>query len=178
MSMLLGRSQSTPHHQLLSMVARAAVTCMLALLVTGGEAAAADPEAQRLLVKGCLTGDLKLVKTALGSGASINETWGTNLPLYYAAGKNQVEAVRFLLTSGADINGRSGVAQRSALHEAALRGHFDVVRMLVEARASINIRNTHGRSPLYYVTSPPFPLTKPANAEVIAKYLIAHGGTL
>ena len=152
--------------------------CIFVLHASACTGGSANPEEQKLLAKGCIEGNLSLVKTALANGADVNEPWFSNLPLYWAANENQIEVVKFLLDAGANIDGRSGVANRSALHEAALDGNFDLVRVLVEAKANVNIRNTHRRTPLYYVTSPPAPLSKPHNAKSIAEYLIAHGGTL
>lgn len=129
------------------------------------------------LAKGAVKGDLNLIKKSISYGANVNKRWATNLPLYWASGEGQLEAVIYLLKSGADINGLSGIANRSALHEAALRGHFDVVKLLIKKGANINIRNTHKRTPLYYVTNPPMPLSKPKNASQIKEYLISKGAT-
>lgn len=157
---------------------RITIFLMMLLLFSSCSAETIDTKAQLLLAKGCIEGDQKMIRTALTEGADINEPWMTNLPLYWAANNNQVEVVKLLLNTGADINGLSGIAKRSALHEAALRGNYEIVKLLIDTGADINIRNAHDRTPLYYVTSPPVPLSKPNNADLIAEYLIAHGGTL
>ena len=60
--------------------------------------------------------------------------------------------VRFLVENGADVNARDEDDQ-TALHEAAHKGHIDVVRFLVENGADVNARNKYDQTPLHRATA-------------------------
>lgn len=64
--------------------------------------------------------------------------------LHLMANRNDVEAVKWLLAHGADVNGRwrSQGAEVPPLHLAAAGGHLEVVRLLLDAGADLNIRDS------------------------------------
>jgi ankyrin repeat protein len=66
------------------------------------------------------------------------------------SGKAQI--VRLLLTYGAQADRRKLDGQ-SALHLAVIVNDFAAARLLVQARANVNIPDMRGRTPVYYVTS-------------------------
>jgi cytohesin len=71
--------------------------------------------------------------------------------LHLMAQRNDVDAVKWLLTQGADINGRwsSQGTEVTPLHLAAARGQIAVVRILLEAGADPRIRDSmHDSDPL------------------------------
>ena len=57
-------------------------------------------------------------------------------PLYYAAAKGLILAVRFLLDAGAEID-KEGGPEGAALMAAARAGRLEAVRMLVDAGGKI-----------------------------------------
>ena len=64
----------------------------------------------------------------------------------WAAGKNNVLAVRALLESGMDVNRIGRVCDGyTALHVAAYKGHRAVVKVLIDAGADVNTRDTSNR---------------------------------
>jgi ankyrin len=72
------------------------------------------------------------------------------MPLHLAASYNSVDAARFLLDSGADVNAISTCHYGDTpLHRAASCGGVDVARLLVERVASIHATNEHGFTPLH-----------------------------
>ncbi|XP_053375348.1 uncharacterized protein LOC128547261 [Mercenaria mercenaria] len=72
-----------------------------------------------------------------------------NFPLIVAARKGLTEAVKCMLTSGADT-GVQNTAKMTALHKAILYKHEDVIEMLVEAGAPLNIKGgKFKRTPLH-----------------------------
>ena len=74
----------------------------------------------------------------------------TAMALYQAARDGDVAEVRRLIASGADLNGADGtVFGSTALHLAALFGHVDCVRVLVEGGASVDKRTQFGCTPLH-----------------------------
>ncbi|MGG6895701.1 ankyrin repeat domain-containing protein [Rhizobium sp. BR 315] len=60
--------------------------------------------------------------------------------LHDAAGENDLEAVRRMLALGLDV---SAMTSRTPLHEAALHGHIDMARLLIEHGADTGIRDPH-----------------------------------
>lgn len=129
------------------------------------------------MTDGASQGNIGKVKGAVARGADVNQSFFGLTALYSAAGKGHIEIVKYLLANNANINQTNGPAQRTALHEAALRGHYDVVKLLLENGANVNARNSHKRTPLFYVISPPLPLKSPNNKEAIAELLTQFGGT-
>jgi ankyrin repeat protein len=55
---------------------------------------------------------------------------------------------RSLLRHGADPNAKNKISGQTAIHMAAFQGRPDVARLLIRARAYINIRDKHGHGPL------------------------------
>jgi len=69
-------------------------------------------------------------------------------PLILAARQGNLDAVKALADSGADLNKPSGDGS-SAMVVAVQNGHYDVARYLVEKGANVNLANEKGWSPLY-----------------------------
>ncbi|MCY3944903.1 MAG: ankyrin repeat domain-containing protein [Anaerolineaceae bacterium] len=67
--------------------------------------------------------------------------------LMRAAHDGNLATVRYLLASGADVNGQDAWG-RSALHEAAFWGHERVIASLLRAGADIHLQDLGGRSAL------------------------------
>lgn len=140
-----------------------------------------DPEKDSpdwFLFWGLYNQDTEVVRDALSLGADPNARSGGNHALFVAATKGDTTAIVLLLKAGADINLKTMIAERTALHEAVLKSKIDAVRLLVSMGADINAVNKFGRTPLYYATNPPFPLSKPKDSEFLIKYLMQHGGKL
>jgi hypothetical protein len=68
--------------------------------------------------------------------------------LCYAAGRNDVEAVRRLLDAGADPNALGGLDETPPLHWAVWRGSAETAVLLVARGADIHVRNHYGADAL------------------------------
>ena len=79
-----------------------------------------------------------------------SEYGGCATALQHATMKNRSNVTKLLLNSGADINKRSGNDHTTALHKAVSKNSTDVVKVLLKHRASTNIKDRHGRKPIYY----------------------------
>lgn len=92
-------------------------------------------------------------------------------PLYFAASYGLVSIVQLLLTSGSDIDleAEGGHHASTALQVAAYRGHTGCVRLLLDAGADPNSRNSLDQSSLYWAQVQGF-------AEIV-ELLLSHGAT-
>lgn len=54
--------------------------------------------------------------------------------------------VKFLLTAGADVAFQNFLGE-TALHMAVLRGHLEIVKTSLAARADVNKANSNGSTP-------------------------------
>ena len=73
--------------------------------------------------------------------------------LVLAAAKGDDAKVKRLLKAKADVNstvtGPKGRGAVTALHEACLNGHVGAVRLLLKAKATVDLRDAHGCAALY-----------------------------
>ncbi len=60
-----------------------------------------------------------------------------------------LHGVKMAVATGANVNSKTFVWQRSALHQAATNGHTDVVAYLISKEADVNIRSEGGDVPLH-----------------------------
>jgi serpin B len=90
-----------------------------------------------------------LALTLLASGCKKEPTETTTL-LHRAARAGNIERVRSLISSGADINAKVGLSGWTALHEAADNGHKNIVEFLIAKGADVNAKTKSGWSPLHY----------------------------
>jgi ankyrin repeat protein len=102
-----------------------------------------------------MNGDLAGIQAELVSGADASFGDDVNYsPLHAAAQEGQVEAVRLLLTAGADPNKADEHGNGplwTAVHQACLvrrtDANLEVVRLLLAAGADPDHMNNYGRSP-------------------------------
>jgi len=64
-------------------------------------------------------------------------------PLYLAATLNQIEMMKELIKSGADVN-LVDYEEKSALHYAAANGLGDVIKLLVDNKADVALKDSDG----------------------------------
>jgi ankyrin len=111
-------------------------------------------------LKAASTSDVLLMRMLVEHGADPNLTTrnGTNA-LMLAAGlewrdiaslgteEQSIEAIRFCLEHGADVNAVNDLGETAA-HGAAQRGADKVMRLLAENGALLNVKNKEGRTPM------------------------------
>jgi ankyrin repeat protein len=71
-------------------------------------------------------------------------------PLTIAAKLGYVEIANLLLKYGANINWVSTETGSTALHLACANNHFDVVKLLMDMQANVNIKDDDERTPLHF----------------------------
>ena len=100
------------------------------------------------LLQASMGGNLEAGLCLLDRGANIN---GRNrfggVPLLYAANYGHVEFARMLLKRGAGINENDNVGGKTPLHCAVEGMKIQVVRLLLEHGADVNVRDKQDRTP-------------------------------
>ena len=100
-----------------------------------------------------LNGQADVVAFLLSKGADVDSRGGEYGTALIAACCNirkegeAVETVKVLVNKGADIN-YLGERHGSALYKAAFNGHYNVVKLLIEAKANVNLWNNPTKAPL------------------------------
>ena len=109
--------------------------------------------------------DVDVVNELITGGADVNVNLGLRMtPLDWASRFGNFELVEKLLEAGALTgSGRS-------LIPAAERGFFDIVRILIQNKVDINVRNNGGSTPLMMASS--------SGQLKIVQYLIAAGANI
>jgi len=117
----------------------------------------------------CWSGDEEMARLLLSRGADPARLGGSLMtPLTAAASQGHVEIAALLLGHGVDVN-MKGPSGWAALHAAASHGE-QIVRLLVEGGADVNIESKFGITPLM--------LASRARPDVSAKtvaYLLENG---
>ena len=90
-----------------------------------------------------------------------------DIPLWEAAMRGNIEAVKQHLGAGADVNVKDDNWGATPLHFAARNGHKDVAELLVVKGAAMNTKDDDGRTPLHMVAD--------IGHNGIAELLIAKG---
>ena len=120
-----------------------------------------------ILLHAAKSGETELAKLALEKGANPNVAgiyYGERtFPLIEATMKNNIELVRILIDSGADVNiqKRNG---ESPLADASCYDYYEIAKILLERGANPNIMAKGGLSPL----------TQVENVEMV-RLLLDHG---
>lgn len=119
----------------------------------------ADPNKDKVdehlsvLASAAENGHIDVMELLLAHGAVLHGSGA----IVQAAEAGEREAVAFLLDKGADINEigvehpldmRVTAKMGTALHKAVRAGHMDIMQMLLEGGAEINLPDVQGRTPL------------------------------
>lgn len=112
----------------------------------------------------CEHGSAEIARTAVDSGADVNEPCDKSgvFPLLVASAYARAGCVRLLIRAGADVNKRRRMTPRhttsaanrfehdfvTPLLAACISGNLDVVRLLVDAGADVNDATSFGDTPL------------------------------
>lgn len=134
-------------------------------------------------------GDLAAVEALIAAGANINDADEDGFtPLLRAVFDGQVEATRYLIAGGADVNVRQMInlhalriqgieidherpqVSVTALVAAAFMGHQSIVELLVENGADVNAATADKQTPLKAALE--------GGHHKIARYLLAHAADL
>jgi ankyrin repeat protein len=98
---------------------------------------------QRYFASAATAGSVHRMQLLHLAGANVNARSLGGTPLFLAAGEGRLNAVRYLLDEGADVNlrGRDGT---TALTEATFYGHQPVIKELLMRGADVNALSIDG----------------------------------
>jgi ankyrin repeat protein len=136
-----------------------AIALLLGLLLQATAAFAGD--ANKLLFAAVEQGNAQAVKQALQNQADVNASQGKNwgvskeTPLFIAVTNNNLEIAEILLAHGAGTSQAQLFHKRSLVYLAIEQGNAEMVRLLIEYGAEVNIEHNilRNQSPLYKATS-------------------------
>jgi uncharacterized protein len=138
------------------------------LLKAGADAESTSREGQTALMAVARTGNVEAAEALVKKGAKVNaiEQWGGQSPLMWAAAQSQPKMVEFLVKHGAEVDARGIVRdwQRRVTAEgrpknmnhggftpllfAAREGCIECGKILLKAKADINLQDPDGLTPL------------------------------
>jgi ankyrin repeat protein len=98
---------------------------------------------QRYFAEAATDGNLHRMQLLNLAGVSVNARDGRGAPLLLAAGEGRLNAVRYLLDHGADLNAFDSTGN-TALTEATYYGHVSVIKELLVRGANINYLSSAG----------------------------------
>ena len=99
-------------------------------VLAGGQAAQA---ANELLWEASRAGDTSRISAALAQGADVNAKARYDVtPLIFAAGNGRLDAVKLLLSRGADVNAQDTFYRARAADMATANGYVDIAILLVQ----------------------------------------------
>ena len=127
---------------------------------------------QRYFSSAATSGSVYRMQLLHLAGANVNSRGSTGTPLFLAAGEGRLNAVRYLLDDGADVNlcGENG---NTALTEATYYGHASVIKELLMRGADVNVISIDG-TPLDIATG----RNNPAVIDLLKHYGAKRGTEL
>lgn len=98
---------------------------------------------QRYFSSAATSGSVQRMRLLYLAGANVNSRGAAGAPLFLAAGAGRLNAVRYLLDEGADVD-LPGVNGNTPLGEATFYGHIPVIKELLLRGANVNAVSLDG----------------------------------
>jgi uncharacterized protein len=135
------------------------------------ELVTADPSLA--IFAAAIQGDVATLEKLASANRSLIQAQSSDgwTSLHLAAFFGKVDAARFLLNKGAEVNARSKNAmENTPLHAAAAGRHAEIIKLLIEHGASVNARQHGGWTPMHAAAQ--------SGDLEIAKTLVAGGADI
>lgn len=98
---------------------------------------------QTYFARAAADGNVRSLRLLHMAGVNVDSRASCCTPLFLAAGEGRLDAVRYLLDQGADVNARDGLG-RTPLTEAAFYGNGAVLKELILRGADVNAISNDG----------------------------------
>uniref|UniRef100_A0A0G4HQ67 Uncharacterized protein n=1 Tax=Chromera velia CCMP2878 TaxID=1169474 RepID=A0A0G4HQ67_9ALVE len=132
---------------------------------------------ERALHIACREGRPEIAEILVDGGAEVNAVTSIGLrPLYYAAQGGDAGLVKFLLTRDADLHAQikdGRLDGRTCIFDAIGYGHKDVVELLLDHGANLDVREERQQTPLFFAAQ--FFADVPRDHREIAELLVSRG---
>ena len=138
-------------------------------LTLGGGTITITPSGGLALVMSAFNGDVKNMERLIADGADINEQAKVS-PLMAAADNGQAAALALLLKKGARVNDRAVFNGMTALHFAGRKGFLEILEILIQSGANLEITDNDGFTPLWS--------TAFVNKEEAIEFLLKKGANI
>ena len=109
--------------------------------------------------------DFTTVRAFLSRGIALDKTHNSRLPLQEAIVFEDIDMLKLLLGSGANVNAKTTCGD-TALHTACFMGKENVVKMLLAKGAEVNVHGEYGSTPLHEACAS-------GNLRVVMQLLVA-----
>ena len=129
--------------KLIGVRALAFVSTMVMSLAIVGNLPKFKERRQRYFASAATAGSVHRMQLLQLAGANVNSHGAGGAPLFLAAGEGRLNAVRYLLDEGAEVNLR-GQHGNTALTEATYYGHEPVIKELLMRGADVNVSSIDG----------------------------------
>ena len=97
------------------------------------------------------TGNIAGIKREIAKGVSVelenDDVWGSR-PLHRAAANGNVEAIRYLISAGADVRAKNKLHGWLPIHYAAKHGCAEAIRVLLDACSPVDARDRYDYEPI------------------------------
>ena len=122
---------------------------LVMLIEKGADVSAKGPYGRTPLLMSAESGKVECLKTLLHNGAQINSTDDNNdTALILASRLGHITCVEALLEhEPLDIHARHHFGNQ-AIHDCSMKGHNDILVMLIEKGADVSAKGPYGRTPL------------------------------
>jgi ankyrin repeat protein len=123
-----------------------------------------------LYLESC-NGNIEKVLELINSNANCNHYYKDgNTPLIGAVMNNHNAIIEVLIFAGAKVNAKNNLSYQTALHKAVQNKNIDIVKELLNNKASVHVRDICRKSPLYFAYY--------NNSTEIIKLLLIKGANL
>jgi ankyrin repeat protein len=102
------------------------------------------------LMNTCFSGSLDIARVLIDAGADVNlKSTDGYTPLFLAVQEKHKPVIEYLLSKGARVDEKNGPDGVTALMNACFDESLDMLMMLVDAGADVNLKSNEGYTPLY-----------------------------
>eukprot|EP01089_Gocevia_fonbrunei_P000758 TRINITY_DN10742_c0_g1_i1.p1 TRINITY_DN10742_c0_g1~~TRINITY_DN10742_c0_g1_i1.p1 ORF type:complete len:160 (-),score=33.40 TRINITY_DN10742_c0_g1_i1:125-604(-) len=107
-------------------------------------------EFDRGLWSAAMEGNVDRLRELIGRGKNVNETDTSGFTaLHYAARSGYLEACKYLVLNGANVNSKTQETKVTPLHRAAYCARDDICKFLISKGSKISEQDSDGLTPLH-----------------------------